>query len=70
MSNNASVETGPTLTPEEEADRRRETSATLADQADAEVAVIKEKLDGVKAALKEKKAEAKRLRAEAKEAGA
>lgn len=65
MSNNASVQTGPTLTPEEEAERRREITATLADQADAAVAEAEEKLASVKQALKDKKAEAKRLRAEA-----
>ena len=57
---------GETLSPEEEADVRRAHFTELADDADAAVKVIEEKLAGVKATLVAKKAEAKQLRAEAR----
>jgi hypothetical protein len=68
MSSDASVATGPELSPEEEADYRRQQTETLADQTDSEVKAIEEKLAGWTQTLKDKKAEAKRLRAELKEA--
>jgi hypothetical protein len=60
----ASVETGP----EQPAEASRAIAEQLADQADAEVEAIEEKLAGWKQALADKKAEAKRLRAAVKEA--
>lgn len=59
--NDAQVQTGPTATSEAAQALREQ----LADQAEAEVERIKEKLEGVKEALAAKKAEAKQLRAEA-----
>lgn len=66
--NGASVDTGPELTPAEEAEHRRRLAVTYADQADAEVAAIEEKMTGWKRALVEKKSEAKTLRAAAEKA--
>jgi hypothetical protein len=60
----ASVDTGP----EQPAEVSRAIAEQLADQADAEADAIEAKLAGWTQALKDKKAEAKRLRAEAKEA--
>jgi hypothetical protein len=60
--NDAQVEVGPPPTTEA-VQRIRE---QLADQAEAEVKAIEEKLAGWQQALKDKKAEAKQLRAEAK----
>jgi hypothetical protein len=57
-----SVETGPAQPAS------RELAEQLADQADAEVEAIEAKLAGWTQALKDKKAEAKRLRAAVKEA--
>lgn len=58
--NDARVQIG--TTPEDlQAERER-----LADEAEAQVGVIEEKLAGVKEALTAKKAEAKQLRAEAR----
>lgn len=68
MTNGATVHTGPGLNPDEEADHRRRLAEAYADQADAEVAAIEEKLAGWKQALADKKAEAKQLRTEAKKA--
>jgi chromosome condensin MukBEF ATPase and DNA-binding subunit MukB len=66
MSNgNASVQTGPPLEPDQEAAHKLQLAEAYADQADAEVEVIEAKLAGWQQALKDKKAEAKRLRAEA-----
>jgi hypothetical protein len=64
----ASTETGPQFSPEEEAAHRQQLAETYADEADQAVAAIEEKLAGMQQTLKDKKAEAKRLRAEAKEA--
>jgi hypothetical protein len=66
--NGPSVETGPQLSPDEEAAHRRRLAETYADQADAAVEAIEAKLAGMKESLVSAKAEAKRLRAEAKKA--
>jgi hypothetical protein len=67
MSNGATVQTGPGLSPEDEAAHKQRLAEVYADQADAEVKAIEDKLAGWKQTLADKKAEAKRLRAEAKE---
>jgi hypothetical protein len=67
MSNGAAVQTSPGMDPEQEATHRQQLAETYADQAEAEVAAIEGKLAGWQQTLKDKKAEAKRLRAEAKE---
>jgi hypothetical protein len=66
--NGTTVATGPELSPDEEADHRQRLAEMYADQADAEVAAIEDKMAGWKQTLADKKAEAKRLRAEAKKA--
>lgn len=66
--NGPTVQTGPPLNPDEEATHRRRLAEAYADQAEAEVAAIEEKLAGWKQAFADKKAEAKALRAEAKKA--
>lgn len=68
MTSNAQVGTGPGMTPDQEHEHRQRLAETYADQAEAEVEAIEEKLAGWQQTLKDKKAEAKRLRAEAKEA--
>jgi hypothetical protein len=67
MSEGATVQTGPGLPPEDEAAHKQRLAEIYADQADAEVKAIEAKLAGWKQTLADKKAEAKRLRAEAKE---
>lgn len=66
MSNGATAEIGPELSPEQEAEHRQQLADTYADEAEQAVEVIEEKLAGMQQTLKDKKAEAKRLRAEAK----
>lgn len=66
--NGTSVATGPGMDPAEEADHRQRLAETYADQAEAEVEAIEGKLAGWKQTLADKKAEAKRLRAEATKA--
>ena len=66
--NGARVEVGPELSADEEAAHKRQLAEAYADQADAEVAAIEDKLAGWKQALADKKAEAKQLRADAKKA--
>jgi hypothetical protein len=69
MSNgNASVQIGPPLDSDAEAAHKLQLAEAYADQAEEEVAAIEAKLAGWKQTLADKKAEAKRLRAEAKEA--
>lgn len=63
--NDAQVQTGPPPTTEAAQALREQ----LADEAEQAVEVIQGKLDGVKAALAAKKAEAKALRAEADQGG-
>ena len=65
MSSNSQVAIGPGMSPDEEADHKRRLAREAADQAEAEAARVEEKLDGMKEALKAKKAEAKQLRNEA-----
>jgi hypothetical protein len=64
----ATIQTGPPLDSDAEAAHKLQLGELYADQAEAEAGVIEEKLAGWQQALKDKKAEAKRLRAEAKEA--
>ena len=66
MTNNAQVAIGQGMPPDEEAAYKRRLATEAADQADAEVDRLEEKLAGWKDALAAKKAEAKQLRAEAK----
>ena len=66
MTQNARVAIGPPMSPDEEAAHKRRLTSQAADQADAEVARIEEKLAGIKETLSAKKAEAKELRAEAR----
>jgi hypothetical protein len=63
--NGTTVATGPGMDPGEEAAHRQRIADAYADQAEAEVAAIEEKLAGWKQTLADKKADAKRLRAEA-----
>lgn len=59
------VAIGDELSPDEEAQLRREQRAVYADEAQRRVEVIEAKLAGIKESLAEAKADAKRLRAEA-----
>lgn len=61
----ASVAVGPPMEPDAEADLRRRQAQTYADEAEQAVAVIEEKIAGMKQTLKAKQAEAKQWRAEA-----
>jgi multidrug resistance efflux pump len=65
MSNGATVQTGPALTPDEEADHKQQQHNVYLEQAEAAVATIEVKLAGMKESLASAKAEVKRLRAEA-----
>jgi multidrug resistance efflux pump len=67
MSNGATVQTGPGLSPEDEAAHRQRLAEQAADEAEQAVATIEAKLAGMKESLATAKADAKRLRAEAKE---
>jgi hypothetical protein len=62
----AAVQIGPGLSPEDEAAHRQHLAETYAKEAEAAVDKIEEKLAGMQQTLKDAKAEAKRLRAEAK----
>lgn len=62
----ATVQTGPPLDPEAEAAHKRQLAALYADQLEAEVAAIEDKLAGWQQTLKDKRAEAKQARADAK----
>jgi regulator of protease activity HflC (stomatin/prohibitin superfamily) len=64
----ATVQTGPPLDADAEAAHKLQLAELYADQAEAEVTAIEAKLAGWKQTLADKKAEAKRLRAEVKEA--
>jgi hypothetical protein len=68
MTNGASASIGPGMDPDAEATHRRQLAETYADQAEAEVELIEGKIEGWKQTLADKRAEAKRLRAEATEA--
>lgn len=63
------VETGPGLSPEEEAERRRAQAAVLAKEADEAIAVIEQKITGMQETLKSRKQEAKQWHAEANDGG-
>lgn len=69
MSGNTQVGLGPGMEPDEEATYRAGAAAAAADQAEDEADAMAAKLEGWKQALKDKKAEAKELRAEADRLG-
>jgi hypothetical protein len=66
---NASVATGPPMPPDTEQQHKQQLAEQAADEAEAAVEVIEAKLAGIKQALADRKAEAKRLRKEADEGG-
>lgn len=65
-----SVGVGGAMSPDEEADHRQRLAAIYADDAEKAVETIEAKIFGMQDSLKAAKAEAKRLRAEAKKGGA
>lgn len=69
MSNGATAETGPELSPDQEADHRRQLVDAEIDQAEAAVKAIEAKIEGMKASLRAAKDEVKRLRSAKTPAG-
>lgn len=58
---------GPAMDPDEEAVHRRDVARTLADEADVAIRNVRRSIKDLQASLKVREAEAKRLRAEARE---
>lgn len=69
MTTNASAAVGGAMSPDEEQAHRQRIAEQLADDAERAVEVIEAKLAGIKESLATAKAEAKRLRAEARKDG-
>lgn len=67
MATNAAVGIGPPMGPDEEEAHSQRLREQYADEAERAVGLIEEKLAGMQQSLKAAKAQAKQLRAEAKE---